>query len=203
LCCPTSQLHKPDVLGSIYRVRRTDAPKVDVPRGRKIDWSKLAITDAESALKVRFLLDDPRPAVRRRAVEVMGAGGRGSAVVLRVVAGASRSEEMSRNAVWAAIRIDHPIAREAVRVGLTSGDETESVTAELGSKSPAMKEAAWWIAGRHPEWAAALVGFLRDRLAAKELKPQEADDLAGQLARLARGQAVQDLLAERIADPSA
>ena len=33
LCCPTSQLHKPDVLGAIYRVRRKDAPKVDDPRG--------------------------------------------------------------------------------------------------------------------------------------------------------------------------
>ena len=26
LCCPTSQLHKPDVLGAIYRVRRKDSP---------------------------------------------------------------------------------------------------------------------------------------------------------------------------------
>src|SRR5690606_22557314 len=28
LCCPTSQLWKPDVLGAIYRVRRTVAPKI-------------------------------------------------------------------------------------------------------------------------------------------------------------------------------
>src|SRR5262245_8369600 len=28
LCCPTSQLHKPDVLGAIYRVRRQGMPKV-------------------------------------------------------------------------------------------------------------------------------------------------------------------------------
>ncbi|HZT82012.1 MAG TPA: PVC-type heme-binding CxxCH protein, partial [Gemmataceae bacterium] len=40
LCCPTSQLHKPDVLGAIYRVRRTGAAKVDDPRGLKIDWAK-------------------------------------------------------------------------------------------------------------------------------------------------------------------
>src|SRR5262249_23009957 len=26
LCCPTSQLHKPDILGAIYRLRKTDAP---------------------------------------------------------------------------------------------------------------------------------------------------------------------------------
>ena len=27
LCCPTSQLAKPEVLGAIYRVRRTGAPR--------------------------------------------------------------------------------------------------------------------------------------------------------------------------------
>ncbi|HEX5271923.1 MAG TPA: PVC-type heme-binding CxxCH protein, partial [Gemmataceae bacterium] len=43
LCCPTSQLHKPDVLGAIYRIRKTGAPKVDDPRGRKIDWVNLKL----------------------------------------------------------------------------------------------------------------------------------------------------------------
>ena len=33
LCCPTSQLHKPDVLGGIYRVRRQGTPKIDDPWG--------------------------------------------------------------------------------------------------------------------------------------------------------------------------
>ena len=61
LCCPTSQLHKPDVLGAIYRVRRKGAPQLDDPRGLKLAWAKL--TPAELAK----LLDDARPAVRRRA----------------------------------------------------------------------------------------------------------------------------------------
>ncbi len=34
LCCPTSQLAKPDTLGAIYRVRRTGAAPVNDPRGR-------------------------------------------------------------------------------------------------------------------------------------------------------------------------
>ena len=33
LCCPTSQLQKPDVLGAIYRVRRLGAPRVVDARG--------------------------------------------------------------------------------------------------------------------------------------------------------------------------
>ncbi len=55
LCCPTSQLDKPDVLGAIYRVRRIDAKPIDDPRGTKIDWSKLAPPDLAK------LLDDTRP----------------------------------------------------------------------------------------------------------------------------------------------
>ena len=31
LCCPTSQLHKPDVLGGVYRVRRQGAPGSRIP----------------------------------------------------------------------------------------------------------------------------------------------------------------------------
>ena len=61
LCCPTSQLHKPDVLGAIYRVRRKDAPRPEDPRGLRLAWSKL------TAGELAVLLDDPRPAVRRRA----------------------------------------------------------------------------------------------------------------------------------------
>ena len=39
--CPTSQIAKPNILGAIYRIRRTDAKKIDDPRGLAIDWHKL------------------------------------------------------------------------------------------------------------------------------------------------------------------
>jgi putative membrane-bound dehydrogenase-like protein len=65
LCCPTSQLWKPDVLGGIYRVRRNDAPKVEDPRGLKIDWAK------QTVLQLRNLLGDARPAVRLRAARAL------------------------------------------------------------------------------------------------------------------------------------
>ena len=70
LCCPSSQLVKADVLGAIYRIRRTGAPKVDDPRGLKLAWSEMSAEDLVS------LLGDPRPAVRRRAVNVLGKKGR-------------------------------------------------------------------------------------------------------------------------------
>ncbi len=63
LCCPTSQLHKPDIFGAIYRVRKTGAETVDDPRGVKIEWEK------QTASKLMKLAIDTRTAVRLRATQ--------------------------------------------------------------------------------------------------------------------------------------
>jgi putative membrane-bound dehydrogenase-like protein len=118
LCCPTSWLHKPDILGAIYRVRRTGAPPVEDPRGQKLAWAKL--TTAELAA----LLDDERPAVRRRAVQALADKGAELVTTLAEIIGSKRSVEARRNAVWAATRIDNAYARAAVRQALNDGDET-------------------------------------------------------------------------------
>src|SRR6185503_17514568 len=55
LCCPTSQLAKPDVLGGIYRVTRRGAAGPRDPRGRTLDWPGMP------AGHLVRLLDDPRP----------------------------------------------------------------------------------------------------------------------------------------------
>lgn len=62
LCCPTSQLEKADVLGAVYRVRRVDAPKIEDPRGLKLEWAKA------SAGELASRVSDHRPAVRERAL---------------------------------------------------------------------------------------------------------------------------------------
>lgn len=49
ICCPTSQLVKPDVLGAIYRVRKVGAKKLDDPLGKKIDWRKITEMRFQSA----------------------------------------------------------------------------------------------------------------------------------------------------------
>src|SRR5262249_2843368 len=68
ICCPSSQPTKPDVKGAIYRVRRKDARRIDDPRGLKLDWAKMPAQLAK-------MLDDPRPAVRRRAVHSLAKHG--------------------------------------------------------------------------------------------------------------------------------
>ncbi len=307
LCCPTSQLHKPDILGAIYRVRRSGAPRIEDPRGSKLPWATL------SARELAGLLDDLRPAVRRRAVQTLGERGGQSIPVLADVLKASSSPEARRNAVWAATRVSGDTARAVVRSALKDKDETvrqtalhsisvlrdigavpellallqsgsphnrraaaealgrcgdtqavsallaaasepadralghsltyalieiadraataaglassdlrtrraalvaldqmeggqldvQTVAKELGSADAGMKETAWWIASRHPEWGGALAGALRERLEVKSLTDVQRQEVVQQLARFAKSPAAQQMLAERLQDPSA
>ena len=64
LCCPTSQLHKPDVLGAIYRVRRTGAAKVEDPWGTKL---AAANSDLRLPCRPRDVIDVARRPTAGRA----------------------------------------------------------------------------------------------------------------------------------------
>ena len=317
LCCPTSALHKPDVLGAIYRIRRTGVPKIEDPRGAKFAWSKMDITE------LAHLLGDRTPAVYHRAIEELAQRGDKAVEPLEVLVSAGKSRpgffarmiddsgEVRRNALWALTRIGGPKARAAVRgalgdplnesvgqvaihsaslwrdseavpqlkallaepslqnrraaaealgrigdkkavpsllqgaaghndralehsityalieiadrdgtaAGLKSSNlatrraalialdqmdhgklDVQTVSAELTSPDARMKEAAWWIAGRHPEWGDTLAVFLRERLNAHSMTEAERSELPQQLARFARAKPVQELLAERLQD---
>jgi putative heme-binding domain-containing protein len=118
LCCPTSQLAKPDVLGEIYRVRRKGARPVEDPRGISIDWGT---SPSGSLVK---LLADPRPAVRKRAISQLARAGNNSMEALAASLRESNSAEARRNALWAITQIDAPAARQAVRAALMDKDST-------------------------------------------------------------------------------
>src|SRR4029077_7481707 len=137
LCCPTSQLHKPDVLGAIYRVRGTGARRVEDPRGSEIAWAKM------NADKIARFLADARPAVRRRAISELADRGPAALPVLSrvILSGVRESKvptltpsdsaavEMQRNAVWALTRIDHEKARELTVNAAAAFDETVRLAA--------------------------------------------------------------------------
>jgi putative membrane-bound dehydrogenase-like protein len=118
LCCPTSQLWKPDVLGAIYRVRRAGAPKVDDPRGLKLAWDKLTPDE------LGRLLGDARPAVRRRAVAALARLGGKALPAIDEAMRPERSLDSRLNAVWAACQTEHAGALESARRALDDPDET-------------------------------------------------------------------------------
>src|SRR5882672_4248464 len=118
LCCPTSQLPKPDLLGAIYRIRKNGMAKLDDPRGLKLAWGKM------KSAELADLIGDERIAVRKRATHELTKSGQKA---IGAVAGSlkhSSSPEMRRNTVWALAQIDSPAARKAVRTALEDKDES-------------------------------------------------------------------------------
>ena len=111
ICCPTSQLQKPDLPGAIYRVHKIGAPSADDPLGLEIDWGGELIA----------LLDDERPFVRKRAIHELGKRGDVAALAAALEGG---SAERRRNAVWALTRIVSPEARAAARRALDDAEAT-------------------------------------------------------------------------------
>jgi putative heme-binding domain-containing protein len=116
ICCPTSQLSKPDVVGAIYRVRKVGAKKFEDPRGLKSAWKQLKA--------VAKLLADERPVVRKRAIEVLSKHGRKAVAELTAVLKESPDFQARRNAVWALTQIDAVEARKLVRIALNDKDES-------------------------------------------------------------------------------
>lgn len=146
ICCPTSQLYKPDVLGAIYRIRKVGAKKVEDPRGLKIDWAKA------KPVELAKFLGDERVFVQQRAIHELGKRGESSVPALRaVLESASKPKSTNgsgkkqfldefhrieaarksdwpkgaaerQNAIWALTRIESPKAREAVRLAFKDFD---------------------------------------------------------------------------------
>ena len=315
LCCPTSQLQKPDVLGAIYRVRRNDAPKVNDPRGLKLAWETMK---PEGLVE---LLKDSRPVVVNPAIARLSAHGTNAILLLEQVLKSAESRGLvatARNSLWALTRIDSALARktvagaleipnEALRVlalrsqalwrdaqgtptmgqllfsgnafvrrtaaealgrtgnpnaalglawafepakGGTRLDRTlehsliyalievgntefsakclkseslanvrgnlialdqmpggnlkpEQVTPLLASTNALLKQTANWIISHHPEWAVALAGFLKERMAVPNLSDSERAELQQQLTQFVREPAVQSLVASTAGDSAA
>jgi len=116
ICCPTSQLAKPDVLGAIYRVRRDGAKPVHDPHGLELVWNAASTADLVDRL------DDSRPAVRRRAIHALSKHGAAAVEVLSSTLQTASSVESRRNAVWALTRITGDAARAAAREALSDAD---------------------------------------------------------------------------------
>ena len=61
ICCPTSKVAKPDILGAIYRIERKNNSSLKDPRGLELDWKNPQVE----------WLSDKRPAVVKRAIEAL------------------------------------------------------------------------------------------------------------------------------------
>lgn len=180
LCCPTSQLEKPDVLGAIYRIRRVDTVPPEDPRGQQIDWP------SRSAEDLGQLLADPRFAVRQRALRTLIRQADQAVEAVSDIARSARADDQRLWAVWALTGIDHPQARAAVRDALEDG-------------SLEVRLAALQSVSLHRDRAA--VEPLQPRLLSSS--PHERRLAAESLGRIGSSDAIVPLLGVLAADPAA
>lgn len=145
LGCPTSKIAKPNILGGIYRVRKNGVAGPQDPRGQKIDWTNA------SAEQLVALLDDPRPAVRDRALTTLVSRGDAAIPMLKKATDPSSPEQVRRNAVWVCSRIRSAPALQCIR-------------AALHDASSSVRHAAAYSAGTLGDQAAVdgLIGLLTD-----------------------------------------
>ncbi len=120
LGCPTSQVAHPERLGTIYRIRRTDAARPDDPWGNAINWANAS---PEDLIK---LLADSRFVVQKRALGELVTRGEEAipALTETVLNNARKEDEVTRRAVWALARIGSPSAQKILRQALSEVSES-------------------------------------------------------------------------------
>ncbi|HEV7869041.1 MAG TPA: hypothetical protein VGO90_15245, partial [Chthoniobacteraceae bacterium] len=212
LCCPTSQLAKPDVPGGIYRMRKAggEIPTAcPTPRWTTGDA-------ADTGLQIANLREG-NPHVRRRAAEALGrAQAVGAAPGLLEALGAPDVDRfLFHSLTYALLQLRDPIS---VRPGLRSPHATTQAAALyaleqmpegkltvseliplLGTADPRLQEAAVFVVVRHRDWATELMPWFRERLQAVE---GEDPLLAKVLRSLVNEQATRKWIAEELGQMS-
>ena len=170
LCCPTSQLAKPEVLGAIYRVRRRNGSPPADPRGRRLAWNTM------TAEQLVARLPDGRPAVQNRAIAHLARMGGAAVPALERALGTSTLVATRRNAVWALTRIDSPPARTAIVTALRDGDTSVQHAAAHAAAvwrdrtaAPELRRLLSSPSGAIRRVAAEALGRIRDRQAVPAL----------------------------------
>lgn len=180
LCCPTSQIAKPQALGAVYRLRRKGGELPTEPPPPQ--WTPPPADDPAAAMAG---LADPNPHVRRRAAESLAVRpdpqGTTSAALLRALE-APDVDRFLFHALTNALReIGNPTATRpglthphpAVRAAaLYALDQMPGGSVALTDVLPALddaeervRDAAHFVLGRHPDWADRLTDWIDSRLA--------------------------------------
>ncbi|ADG67270.1 heme-binding protein [Planctopirus limnophila DSM 3776] len=149
-CCPASGSSQPTVKGSIFRILRNAATKVQDPYGNLIPWKSLPTDDLLARL------DDSRVMVQERAIiEVARREQRMTDALATLLTSPQSSFRQRTGAVWALCRMDDNAARAATRLAFR--DPSHSV-----------RQAAAYSAGLH-----------RDRSARQTLEALLVDESSG------------------------
>lgn len=114
--CPLSQVSKPELKGSIYRVRKKGIKTIEDPYGNHMPWKSLQPSLLSKSL------EGERPFVSDRAVELLVDFGAASVEPLTDLLSKSTSINARTRAVFALYRIGTSEAKLSVRKALSDAD---------------------------------------------------------------------------------
>ncbi|MBX3254061.1 MAG: HEAT repeat domain-containing protein [Chitinophagaceae bacterium] len=121
--CPLSQVSKPELKGSIYRVRKKGAPAVEDPYGNKIDWGAVSAEDA-----IRYL-QDARCFVSDRAKQALIDMGEKALPLLKGLQGKTTGAEVVEKIIFTLCQVGSPEAVKQLRTFLDHSDESARIAA--------------------------------------------------------------------------
>ncbi len=171
LCCPTSQLPKPDVLGGIYRVRKIGA-------ARSGSYQRLANSIESMSVHEKLRrLDDPRPRIGDQLIATLAMDGDALVEAVELQRLFLLSPRVQQRLVWALARVETPDARMQNRRFFESDDAV-------------VRSAAIHSAGLHRDQAS--LPLLLKRLAADTVGNRRA--AAEAIGRMKRSDSVEPLL---------
>ncbi|MFM7056595.1 MAG: PVC-type heme-binding CxxCH protein [Planctomycetota bacterium] len=124
VCCPTSQLAKPDVLGAVYRLRRRGSVAPSDPLGLQLSWS----ADLPSP-ELASRLADPRLFVQRRATAALRQLGPAALQSLHELLKTSPDAAVRRRIVWTV-------------AGIPADESSRLATQALTDNAPSVRQAA-------------------------------------------------------------
>lgn len=117
--CPVSRVAKPELRGTIYRIRKTGAASLDDPRGLTLDWASPGVEELITRLA------DARPAVRDRAFAALPKLGDGAVAPLVTLLKSEAAVSTRLLGLWALGQVGGPSALDAVAKAL--GDSSEEI----------------------------------------------------------------------------
>lgn len=121
--CPLSQVSKPELKGSIYRVRRKGVKKINDPYGNAVQWAGLKPGDA-----VRHL-ESGNAFVSDRAAQQLVDAGNAAIEPLKALLQQPSSAQAKVKAVFALYRVGTPEAMAVVREALDDPDQQVRIAA--------------------------------------------------------------------------
>lgn len=164
--CPLSQVSKPELKGSIYRVRRNGVKKADDPYGNAVQWAGLQPGDAAKHLA------SGNAFVSDRAAQRLVDAGNAAIEPLKVLLQQASPVEAKVKAVFALYRIGTPEAMAEVRTALSNADQQVRIAAAraagLAKDVPAVDKLIELVAKSDPavrRQAATALGQLKDKKA--------------------------------------